>query len=241
MKEPTYVLNRILKTRRQGITAPANCRLNAILKRDGLESPDCVYIEKVAVRLAQTFHVPVADGVLTEAEWELAFASLEVAAPRIPLPDLLKSQFKKTAEKYPDQVAALLVFDLLIGNRDRASNLKAALNTPGTSLFRGFDHSHVLLNIEDTPEKSIAALKARQLIVLFHPFFGLVMRVFLDLWVERISAVDDRLIRECCVFGRKFQNVSSTTQEALADALVWRKNTLADIVSSHTDQIDPQL
>lgn len=88
------------------ITGASPCTINAILKFDGPESPHCVYNEQVAVRLAQTLHIPIADGVLTTSGAGQAFVSLEVASPGIALPDILKSQIKQAAARYVDETAA---------------------------------------------------------------------------------------------------------------------------------------
>ena len=65
MPEPTYRIRRIYSRRVKGSTQASQGTLDAILKFDGEESPHCVYNEIVALRLAQTLHVPVADGALT--------------------------------------------------------------------------------------------------------------------------------------------------------------------------------
>ena len=114
------------------------------------------------MRLAQTLHIPVADGVLAATGEGPAYASLEVASPDIPLPDLLQSQTVQVAEAYPDEVAALIAFDIFIGNRDRMRNIKASTVTPHIQIFKGFDHSHSLLSIEeDPPPKHLQAEEFR--------------------------------------------------------------------------------
>ena len=84
----------------------------------------------VAVRLAQTLHVPITDGILTTAGPGEAFASLGLGAPGLPLPDVPETEFRRVAELYPDEVAALVFFDLWIGNTNRAFNFKASMVTP---------------------------------------------------------------------------------------------------------------
>lgn len=160
MQESPYKIRQILKRRPAGITEASYCTLDAILRFDGPESPHCVYIEHVALRLAQTFHITVADGALIVAGDGPAYASLEVAAPGIPLPNVLDSQCERIARKYPDEVAALTAFDILIGNWDRKRNLKASIVTPHIRLFKNFNHSHALLNIKEDPDDSIAVSAA---------------------------------------------------------------------------------
>lgn len=239
MQETPYKIRQILKRRPSGITEASYCTLDAILKFDGPESPHCVYIEHVALRLAQTFHIPVADGALTMAGDGPAYASLEVAAPGIPLPNVLDSQCERIARAYPDEVAALTAFDILIGNWDRKRNLKASIVTPHIRLFKAFDHSHVLLNIREDPYDSIALLGSDDLILRFHPFFGLVSGALLKAWMDRMAAVDDIYIRECCCFGRQFRAVSEQMQSDLAAALSRRKNRLGTILAMNTGTIRP--
>jgi hypothetical protein len=114
-----------------------------------------VYNEYVVLRLAQATRIPVADGVLTVAGDGLAYASLEVALTGMVLLDVLPGQLDKISVQYPSESAALAVFDIWIGNRDRGRNLKASVVTHHLPVFRAFDHSHALLNIEATPEEGL--------------------------------------------------------------------------------------
>ena len=87
-----------------------------------------------------------------------ANASLEVAAPGIPFPNVLDSQCEWIAWTYPDEVAALTTFDVLISN----CNLKASIVTPHVRVFKAFDHSYVLLNILEDPDDSIGPTRQRR-------------------------------------------------------------------------------
>ena len=240
MTEPIYRLHRLLKSQRKGATAPHNCRLNAILKRNSADFPYCVYGEQVAVRLAQTLRVPVADGVLTQVDGVIAFASLEVASPAMPLPDLLASQFAAAAERYPREAAGLTLFDILIGNWDRRENLKAAIKTDKVSLFRGFDHSHVLLEAKRTITESLKALQSLDLIVARHPFYGHVKKATLDEWLKKFALVSDEHIQDCCTLGRSFGEVDNNVQQALGQSLGWRKANLAIIIEQNLAVICPE-
>jgi hypothetical protein len=239
MQEATYRLLKIRKQLQTGVTDASSCSLNAILKFDSPESPHCVFNELVAVRIAQTLHVPIADGVLTSSGDGQLFASMEVASPGIQLPDILKSQVKDVASHYPNEVASLAAFDILIGNGDRSRNIKASLVSPHMPVFRAFDHSHALLTIEGDPDESIKRLKSNDVIVKFHPFFGLISKSQFISWLDRISSVGDIYFAECCRFGRVFRAVTMPIQEELAAALVWRKTNLKAIVSSSLAEIAP--
>jgi hypothetical protein len=240
MVESEYKIHVIRRQLPKGVTAPHACTLHAILKRDGDESKHCVYNEQVAVRLAQTLHVPVADGVLAATEAGPAYASIQVNPSGIQLPDMLESQASRAAKLYPNEAAALVAFDLLIGNYDRACNIKVTHQTPHIKIFRAFDHSHALLNIEEDPEISIKRLNSSDMIVRFHPFYEKLSRAALERWIARVSATDDEYISECCVFGKTFRSVTEKMQGDLANALVWRKSNLAAIIAGEISRIAPQ-
>ncbi len=231
MTNPVYKIRRIYKNGPSGITAPKFCTMNAILKSDNdTVALHCVYNEKTASNLAQTLHIPNADGVLTDAVGKLAYASLEIANPKIPLPNLRPSWFKMAAEKYPEQASALVAFDILIGNADRCGNLKASLFTPSENIFVAFDHSHALYYPWATQIDSIAALKSVELIVEEHPFYGCISRDTLWRWCKRIADTPDYLIKECCEFGKPINTVDMRSQEKMAWALIYRKNHLLEII-----------
>ncbi len=232
-----YKIRSIRKKSFSGITAPVACSLDAILKFDSAESPFCVYSELVALRLAQTFHIPVASGVLTTTSGGESYASIELGAPGLRLPDLLPPQFENAASHYADEAAALVVFDIFIGNWDRGSNIKVSLVTPHLPIFQGFDHEHGLLGVENDPMMSIERLAKPDLIVLNHPFYGFVSGALVKKWAERIFQVDDVMIRECCELKRPLRTVTLDMQGNLAAALCKRKLHLSQIISSNITKI----
>lgn len=228
-----YKIRSIRKKSFPGVTAPVSCSLDAILKFDSTESPYCVYSELVALRLAQTFHIPVANGVLTTTGSGEAYASIELCSPGLRLPDLLPPQFANAASHYADEAAALVAFDIFIGNWDRGSNIKASLVTPHLPIFQGFDHEHGLLGVESDPMKSIEKLGMPELIVRNHPFYGHVSGALVTTWADRIAHADDMMIRECCEIKRPLRAVTTDMQEKLSVALCKRKLLLPTIVSSN--------
>ena len=234
---PRYKLRSIHKKSLLGFTEPVSCSLGAILKCDNLGSPYCVYNELVAVRLAQTIHIPVATGVLTEAESRDGYASIELAMPGLRLPDLLPTQFAAAKSRYPDEAVALMLFDIFIGNWDRGSNLKASFVNPSYSIFQGFDHEHALLGVESDPLESIRILGGKDLIVKDHPFYGrLDSRIEIN-WLKRFSAIDDAMVHECCELGHPLGSVTVDMQRSLAEALCKRKDNLREIVVKNTSHI----
>lgn len=239
MVESEYKIHSIRRKLTTGVTAPYACTIHAVLKYDGEESPYNVYNEQVALRLAQTLHIPVADGVLAATADGPAYASIKVNP--IDLPDMSETdrEREKVAILYPDESAALVAFDILIGNDDRASNIKVTQRTRHIKIFRAFDHSHALLNIEGDPCECIKRLKSSDMIVQFHPFFEKLSKAALERWVARIEVTEEDYIRECCIFGKNFRDVTETMQHDLADALVWRKANLATIIAREINKIAP--
>jgi hypothetical protein len=232
-----YKVRSIRNKKSDSITKPLACSLDAILKFDGINSPCCVYNELVALRLAQTIHIPVATGVLTITGAGEAYASIELSSPGLRLADLLESQYAEAAAQYPEKAAALLVFDIFIGNWDRYSNLKVIFVTPHLRLFQAFDHEHALLFVENDPMKSIEALGGMNLLVDPHPFYGKFQRTPLLKWAERIMEIDDVMIHECCELGRPLGTVTTDMQKSLANALCQRKNNLEQIIKENDDLI----
>lgn len=231
---PTYEISRIRSRALSGSTYPSSCTVEGVAKFDGDESPNCVYNEAVAVRLAQTVHAPAADGVLAVSSAGPVFVSLAVTARPECLPNVHWRMRHKVAATYPTEVAALVAFDIFVGNNDRDGNLKAAVASRGLYLFRAFDHSHALLAAQRAdPKQSLAALKSGELIVVRHPFYGLADFKSVQTWGERIAATPDTLIKECCVLRRDFRSVPLALQQQLARALNARKKLLPTMLRDH--------
>jgi hypothetical protein len=231
-----YVGRRIRANCRPGVTQPHSSSLSCVTKFDSAESPRCTFNEAVAVRLAQTFHIPVADGVLVAAGAGMAFSSLELGAPNIGLHQGA-GRYDDIARRYPHAAAALVAFDILVGNTDRGGNIIASLASPHFNLCRGIDHSHALLGIEVSPTDALERLASYDLIVRHHPFFGLIDEVLLQTWVHRLSTLPSYYLRECCEFGRPVGMVSPELQAEVADALVSRQANLPEIVRRHEDVV----
>ena len=234
-----YRIHKIAPLRRgsAGITRPDSCTMNGFLKYDGPESRHCVYNEYVALRLAQALRVPVADGVLAVAGDGLAYASLEVAMPGIDLPDMIARQAARVASQYPRGAAALVAFDIWIGNWDRGRNLKASVASPHLPLFLAFDHSHALLDIKADAGESVACLAGGALIAASHPFYGLVESENLGGWVSRIAGLDAGLLADCCVFHRPFRSVDVGLQKSLGNALASRAASLSGIIAENKAKV----
>jgi hypothetical protein len=213
-----------------GATKPYACTMHAVLKYDCEETPQGIYNELVAVRLAQTLHIPIATGLMTDKGGQDAFASLHVGRSDLKLPNLKYHQRQAAAHRYPDEIAALTAFDIFIGNWDRNENLMVSLET-AQKVFGGIDHGLSLLCVDGTPAKSLARLSKGELIVQFHPFYRLVRKDLLMSWIERIAAAAPRDIAECCQCNAAVGGVPVILQQKLADALLERQRRLHLIVS----------
>jgi hypothetical protein len=240
MLESTYKINKVGKPVGRGMTEPRNCNFKAVLKFDCVGFEHLVYSEYVAMRLAQTLHIPVADGVLTSYEDKTAYGSLWIDAAGL-MPAMHHSQKAKIGERYPNEVAALTAFDILIGNWDRQEDVRASVATGSPELFRAFDHSHSLFGIEGDPGACLAELSRRELVVKAHMFYTIVRDTDLNSWAERIAAVSDHYITECCLLESVDAGVSRNLQDRLALALISRKKNLPAIIAAHKGTIRPLL
>jgi hypothetical protein len=208
-----------------------------VLKFDGQESPHGVYNEFVALKLAQACNIPVADGCLTDGHG-YGYASFELGAPDLSLPPVTACRRDRVAERYPNEAAALVAFDMWIGNWDRGENLKATLVTPHILMFAGYDHGNSLLNVEEDPWRSIERLSTdSDQILRFHPFFGRVTQPLLENWLLTIGGLPDEIIQSCVCLEQSLRGVTVEMQEALAAALCRRKASIWDIAENALDTI----
>lgn len=231
--EPTpYKIHKIMRQLSTGSTKPFACSVNAILKYDCNESPQAVYNELVAVRLAQILHIPIANGLLTDRDGADHFASLHIGRSNEKLPPLQDYQLKAVAFRYEDEVAALTAFDIFIGNQDRRGNIVASV-VSDHRIFGGIDHGMALLSVEHLPANSLEKLGSGKLIVEFHPFYRYVSGAALTAWASRIATAEPRDIRECCYCAKDVGSVPIDIQERLADILLQRKINLPAIIATH--------
>lgn len=224
-----YIIRNRGKRPLRGITAPVRGTVGAIVKTDGDEIPTCVYNELASTRLAFLLGVPTAQGVLAQGAQTLEYASLVAATPGGRLPPVFQPQAKRAAWRYPQEAASLLVFDVLVGNWDRTGNLKASLSSP-VNFFCGYDHSHTLLAVRETPETSIEALGSDRPCLTRHLFQGMVDEADLEMRCAQAAALPASLIELACCFQEPINSVGIATQKALASALVWRAKRLGQII-----------
>ena len=213
-----------------GVTQPVHGKIAAVLKSDGAEVPTCVYNELVATRLGALIGLPAATGVLAQGRGGQEYASLLAATPGGRLPPISAHRARWAVLRYPEPCAAVLVFDVFIGNWDRGGNIKAALATP-VDFFCAFDHSHALLALGETPEASIKSLSQPDPAIANHVFNGLVDPDLAHRWAMRVAALADEAIEMACCPGAEVNTVGKTLQRQLAQALITRKARLPGLVA----------
>ncbi len=211
--------------------------MSAILKFDCAETPYGVYNELVALRLGQRLSAPIAAGVLAVTSDGQSYASIEAGGPGMVLPHVSDANIASIAARYPTGAAALVAFDIWIGNSDRKNNLKAFIASPHIDLFVGFDHGAALLGYADDPTDQIKRLSSDAVVVSFHPFYQRVSAQELSKWISRIESIADDEILDACVFGKPFRAVSVMLQSSLAEALINRRNRIRAIVQNNATRV----
>ncbi|WP_185640499.1 hypothetical protein [Burkholderia ubonensis] len=206
------------------------------MKFDTVEFPALVYTELVAQRIGHALGVPLADGVLSFLGNTYAYASLMVAPHGLTLTKLSRRCADAVATRYPDEAAAITVFDLLVGNWDRADNVMAALGATPIRMFVGYDHSHALLHVDSDGAGSIARLGRGDLIVRSHPFFGRIERERMLLWASRVASLPNYMW-QLCVDAGPMLGIAADIPAALGDALQKRAQVLSDVMVAHGDAV----
>lgn len=219
-----------------GATQPALGTLDAVLKFDTTEFPSLVYSELVARRVGSALGIPIADGVLSFLGNTYAYASLMVAPHGLTLTKLSRRCADAIATRYPDEAAALTVFDLLVGNWDRADNVMVALGTTPVRMFVGYDHSHALLHVDSDWAASIVRLGRGDLIARSHPFFGRIERERTLLWGSRVASLPSYMWQRC-VAAAPMLGIAADIPIALGEALQKRAQVLSDMMVDHGDLI----
>jgi hypothetical protein len=117
----------------------------------------------------------------------------------------------------------LFVFDVLIGNWDRAGNVKATLRGSSRPFICGFDHANSLLMAAgDSMYSSISVLEQCSPLLSRHMFGPYVSARNVAAWVAKIRAVPPEMIRGKCVLSQSVNQVDCAAQAGLARALMVR-------------------
>ncbi len=225
----TYTLSGVRKAVGHGATDPEIGDVTAIIKQDGRESRAQIYCEYVAGRLAAMVGVTVAAGVLVAHSTGLRYASLKVAEVGFALTNVESEQVDAVVTRYPVEAANLAVFDVWIGNGDRAGNLRANLHESTDNLMIGLDHGNSLLSVGDSIDAALQRLRRKDF-PRGHLFAGRIDQRLADTMVTRIMRISDEAIQDACVLGETLGSVILPDQADLAESMIWRRTRLKSIV-----------
>lgn len=240
-------------------TGAEDGQLSAVLKYDHAEAKSQVYAELVANRLALFLGIPVLIGVparTSTVDSRLRFASIRAAEVGLDVydftaddrldpdedpdnaPPLPEGMYRTSgharamtvlAQKYPKETADLAVFDLWIGNEDRALNFKADLVAKDRGVMFALDQGSSLLACRATVDKSLECL-SRSDFPGFHPFQKLVNARYCGAMIERITSMPDWAIMSATIYDDTVGNVTIAEQVATFEVLIERKRFLGSLV-----------
>jgi len=244
---------------KRSTTGAMDGQLSAVLKCDHEEANAQVYSELVANRLALFLGIPVIMGVPALSPHtgnQLHFAALRAAEAGLNVYDFTDDDrtdpdedpkgndglpqgmfryaghlraMKELCLKYPLETAAIAVFDLWIGNEDRALNFKAELAGRERGVIFALDQGSSLLACRSTVVRSMATL-AESNFPTFHPFQKLVNPRYCGAMVERVCSMPDWAILSATTFDDTVGNVILDEQYAVYGALLARKDILGRLV-----------
>ncbi len=254
-----YEITGIATPNQRSTTGALDGQLSAVLKCDHTAASAQVYSELVANRLAMFLGIPVIMGVPAKAghpDTQLRFAALRAAEAGLnvydftdddrsdpddepedapPLPDGMfrtaghARAMAELCQKYPLETAAIAVFDLWIGNEDRALNFKAELAGQERGVMFALDQGSSLLSCRPTVVRSLMEL-ADAGFPSFHPFQKLVHPRYCGAMVERICSMPDWAILSATTYDDTVGNVTLDEQYAAYAALLTRKQFLGSLV-----------
>lgn len=232
MSFATYSLKNRLGAVGTGSTEARYGELVAIIKQDHPEARGQVYAEIAAIRLAGLLGVDVASGALVSHDTGLKFASLKLSNQSSAARNIsTNADLKRVLVRYPRQCARIAVFDLWIGNDDRAGNLIAGVGRGSSPLIVALDHGRALLGGGDHPLDAMRYLN-RHDFPRFHPFGGGLDRQYCDETVAMIASLPFSSIYDACDLGDTCGAVMVDEQAELADVLDKRRQWLPALVAS---------
>lgn len=134
-------------------------------------------------------------------------------------------------QKYLFEAAAIAVFDLWIGNEDRALNFKGQIRGADRGVIFALDQGSSLLSCRSTIDDSLASL-ADPTYPSFHPFQKLVNARACGEMVERVRSMPDWAIEAATVYQDTVGNVVLPDQYQCFEALRQRKAMLQRLVDA---------
>lgn len=254
-----YEITGVATPNERSTTGAMDGQLSAVLKCDHEAASAQVYSELVANRLAMFLGIPVIMGVPAIGgldDRQLRFAALRAAesglnvydftdddrndpdeepedAPPLPEGMFLTAGHARAmtelCEKYPLETAAIAVFDLWIGNEDRALNFKAELSGQERGVMFALDQGSSLLACHPSVSRSLEAL-GESSFPSFHPFQKLVHPRYCGAMIERIASMPDWAILSATTYDDTVGNVTLDEQFAAYASLLRRKDFLGELV-----------
>lgn len=240
----SYRLDQAVSPNARSTTDALDGLLKVIVKNDGQEAPAQVYSELVANRLSLFLGIPVALGVAARFKGDAQvgrFASLcahdddfvdftaDPSDGDSPGDAWSEKHFKVLCDKYPIETSFLAVFDVWIGNCDRAYNLKARMDKDSPGLLFAIDHGSSLLSCSASIPKSMTRLESGDF-PKSHIFTGLVDPVQCGVMVERIQNLPEWAMQNAIVCDEAVGSVLPTDQYVLLELLIDRKRKLTKLV-----------
>lgn len=239
-------------------TGAEDGHIAAVLKGDHQEASAQLYSELAANRLAMFLGIPVVVGVparRTSQGGGLRFAALRAAEAGLDIydftdedrdcdeddggtADLPDGVYRNTGHvramaalcaKYPLEAAAIAVFDLWIGNEERALNFKGQIRGEDRGVIFALDQGSALLSCRPTIDRSLEAL-LDDAGPSFHPFQKLVNARYSGAMVERVQSMPDWAIEAATVYQDTVGNVILPDQYQCFEALRQRKTFLGRLV-----------
>lgn len=240
-------------------TGAEDGHIGAVLKGDHQEASAQLYSELAANRLAMFLGIPVVVGVPAKRGSEdvgMRFAALRAAEAGMDIydftdedrgendddddtdADLPPGVYRNTGhvramsalcQKYPFEAAAIAVFDLWIGNEDRALNFKGQIRGEERGVIFALDQGSSLLACRSTIDNSLVELSDPSY-PSFHPFQKLVNARYCGAMVERVQSMPDWAIEAATVYQDTVGNVILPDQYQCYETLRQRKAILGELV-----------
>lgn len=250
-----YTITGRSKPNRHSTTGAEDGHVGAVLKGDHEEARAQLYSELAANRLAMTLGIPVIVGVPARrsgSDSALRFAALRVAETGLNLYDFTADDLSDEGDlsslpvgvyrgaghlhemaamckKYPMKAAEIAVFDLWIGNEDRALNFKATLQSDDRGVIFALDQGSSLLSCRATIDESIESLGSSSH-PKFHPFRKLVHGRPCGAMVERIQSMPNWAIEAATIYQDTVGNVTLPDQYQAYEKLLERRKMLGEMV-----------
>lgn len=254
-----YQITGSVQPNARSTTGAEDGHIGAVLKGDHKEANAQLYSELAANRLAMFLGIPVVVGVPARRSSEavgMRFAALRAAEAGLDIydftdedrgenvddddadADLPLGVYRNTGhvramsslcQKYPFEAAAIAVFDLWIGNEDRALNFKGQIRGEERGVIFALDQGSSLLACRSTIDNSLVELSDHSY-PSFHPFQKLVNARYCGAMIERIQSMPDWAIEAATVYQDTVGNVILPDQYQCYERLRERKAILGPLV-----------